>query len=163
MQRELLRAVEDAYSELRPELWMCVSTLNLGLGEHPESRRRAAHQLEAAGFIELRIGTASICSASDWFNSDQVTRKRLFARLPYGRASRDHAQELYDEYTQHMEEYLAPTASHGERAAALRWIIWYEAAEASGHNLGRQLTSPHTTVRLSETAGALRLEHRLDL
>lgn len=161
VQYALLSAVEQAYSELRPELFLCLSTLDLGLNEHPESRRRAAHQLEAAGLIELRKAWAFLPSDSEHFRSGHVRRVQLYGRLPYREADMRGALELNEEYEQHMVDMLNPESTVGERSDALNWVLWYEAPLVGLDFLGFEMAQGHVTNHTLSPTAALRLYPRL--
>lgn len=136
MQRALLREVETCNELGRPELWLCVTQLDLGLGEHPESRRRAAHQLAAAGRIELAQAVEYVPSGSDWFAASQVRRTMLYARQPFGPDQQLHAAELHEEYLENLDLWLDPRAGSFERAHARQWMDWYEDMEIRLTDLG---------------------------
>jgi hypothetical protein len=151
-----LDALREDYDEYgRPELWLCISTLDLGLGEHRESRRRAAHQLAKAGLIELCRAPSDVIASSGRFYSTRVSRSLLFARLPYGASHRAHTLELRAEYEEWIGVLLDPEAEQRDRAEADRWIRWYEQPERRLMDLGDELevmkfneSVPSTAVRL---------------
>ena len=136
VQKALLREVESCNEFGRPELWLCVTLLDLGLGEHPESRRRAAHHLAALGEIELAQAVDYVPSQSDWFASQYVRRTLLFARQPYGPAQQLHAAELREEYEENLSLWLDPQTGSLERGLARKWLDWYEAMEKRLVDLG---------------------------
>jgi hypothetical protein len=136
VQKALLREVETCNEFGRPELWLCVTLLDLGLGEHPESRRRAAHQLAASGQIELAQAVDCVPSRSDWFASPHVRRTILFARHPFGPDQQLHASELHEEYQENLALWLDPQTGSLERVRARDWIDWYEGMESRLFNLG---------------------------
>lgn len=133
-------ALQEDYDEYgRPELWLCISTLDLGLREHRESRRRAAHQLAQAGLIELCRAPSDVIASSGRFYSTWVSRSLLFARLPYGTSHRAHTLELRDEYEAWLGVLLDPEAEQRDRVEADRWISWYEQPERRLTDLGDEV------------------------
>ena len=136
-----MEALQDDYDEYgRPELWLCISTLDLGLNEHRESRRRAAHQLAQAGLIELCRAPSDINAPSLRFHSSRVSRSLLFARFPYGPSHRTHTLELRAEYERWLDVLLDPDAEQRDRVDAERWITWYERPESRLTDLGDEVT-----------------------
>lgn len=115
VQRALLKAVHGPWIDHRPELWLCVSTLDLGLGEHRESRRRAAHALARAEELEL-------CTTLGFHTARTV----LVARLPMGDASRTYVNDLRREYQEHRRAMLDAPFDSAEREHHLRWLDWYD-------------------------------------
>lgn len=137
VQIAILEALHEDYDEYgRPELWLCITTLDLGLNEHRESRRRAAHQLACAGLIELCRAPSEIHATSRRFHSSRMSRSLLFARLPYGRSHRTHTLELRAEYEEWLGVLLDPKAEQRDRVDAERWIEWYELQEHRLRDLG---------------------------
>lgn len=134
MQRALLAAVEDTWTDLRPELWLCVTTVDLGLGEHKESRRRAAHGLAAINLIELI--TAKVWVPSESAIQGAVRRPLLFARLPMGAASKVYAKELRTEHRQHQHAMWGSDNMGGaDFKRHSQWIKWYEGPEYRGEDV----------------------------
>lgn len=137
VQVAILDALRERYDEHgRPELWLCISTSDLGLGEHCESRRRAAYQLAKAGHIELCRASSGVVSQSHRFYSTSVLRSLLFARLPYGPLHRAHTLEMRAEYEGWIGVFLDPRAEQRDRAEAAHWIRWYEQPEGKMTDLG---------------------------
>lgn len=140
VQVAILEALEEDYDEYgRPELWLCISTLDLALNEHRESRRRAAHQLAQAGLIELCRAPSDIDARSHRFRSSRVLRSLLFARLPYGPSHRVHTLELRAEYEERLGVFLDLEAEERDRVDAERWIRWYEQPERRLSDLGDEV------------------------
>ena len=118
------------YSDLRPELWLCVSTHELGLGEHRESRRRAARTLAREGVIEVRTAPVPVEPSSPFYAVSGIERRQLFARLPLGPVSREYVREIRQEYLENLSIYLGvDDRGRDEIEAALRWTQWYSAPE----------------------------------
>ena len=137
MQVALLGALLKDYDEYgRPELWLCVTTLDLGLAEHRESRRRAAQQLARAGMIELCLAASEVDVSPARFHSGRASRVLLFARMPYGRSQRAHTLELRAEYEEQLGLLLDPAAEERDRIKAGRWVRWYEQPERRLTDLG---------------------------
>lgn len=130
IQRGILSALSATYDPYgRPELWLCVSTLNLGLEVHRESKRRAAHQLARQGLIEVRSAPATVAAKSDYFEASRLRRKLVFARFPLGAEHCQHVVELRREYEAFQDVLNDPEAEQRDRTDALRWIDWYEQPE----------------------------------
>lgn len=130
IQVAILKALRQDYDEYgRPELWLCISTLDLGPAVHRESRRRAAHQLAKAVLIDLCRAPSHVRATSGRFFSASVSRSLLFARLPYGPSHRAHTLELRAEYEKWLGVFVDPTAEQRDRVEADRWIRWYEQPE----------------------------------
>ncbi|PWN03036.1 hypothetical protein DJ010_11755 [Nocardioides silvaticus] len=127
MQRALLRAVEDVWTDLRPELWLCVTTVDLNLGEHRESRRRAAHGLAAANHVELRLADISV--RSQLAQRGWTRREMLFARLPAGEATLEYAAELRAEYHDHLTGMWTSGPNEVQYREHYRWVTWYTEPE----------------------------------
>lgn len=162
VQYALLRALEREYEEIRPELFLCISTLDLGLDEHRESRRRAAHNLEAAGLIELVRGNALVKSGSEHFHHDDVFRLHLYGRLPYGELAMEDAIKLREEYERHVEVMLDFEASMGERNSAASWVTWYDGLRAGRAFFGFEtLRGRLSGQTLSPTAAVRRMQPHL--
>lgn len=140
IQVAILEALRQGYDEYgRPELWLCISTLDLGLAVHRESRRRAAHQLVKAGLIELCRAPSHVLATSGRFYSTRVSRSLLFARLPYGPSHRAHTLELRGEHEVWLGVLLDRSAEQRDRVEADRWIRWYEQPEGRLTDLGDEV------------------------
>ena len=122
VQRALLKAVQDTWTDLRPELWLCVTTVEIG---NREARRRAAHKLSEAGLIELALAEAPV----DSLNALQgyAWRQMLFVRLPAGDATRAYARELRDEFRETQQAMYAAVLNSAEQRRLQAWIAWYQA------------------------------------
>lgn len=141
VERALLAVVREIKTELRPERWIEVTRLELGLGEHRESRRRAAHSLSRKGLIELCTARDSVTAAhadralrrGSW----QTRRRLLYARLPLSADEASHAQELRKEYLHHRNTWWDDSLPMEERVQAQKWVQWYEEHPSAGPSWGR--------------------------
>ncbi|MBC2934703.1 hypothetical protein [Nocardioides sp. zg-1228] len=131
VQRTLLTRVEETWTELRPELWLCVTTVDLGLGEHRESRRRAAHGLAAAGRIELRAAEVPVQCRGE----HQAIRRLLFARLPVSADDLNDAAELRARARRTQTRMWDAIAAGPEYKRLHAWMRWYDAHYWSDENI----------------------------
>lgn len=135
VQSALLKAVHEVYTDLRPELWLCVPWAFLGFEVHRESRRRAAHSLAEAGLVELHIAPFEVPNNSGYHLRPGLTRNLLFAREPLGPISADYVRELREEHGDQLLIALSSEHTEQEREQAFEWMKWYQAPEARGFDL----------------------------